>query len=177
MEALEAILTRRSIRKYTDEPVSQQEEEIILKAAMNAQNGNDRRGWAFVVVRNADSINTLSDCVRPNGEPLRHTPMAIVVCGDLDLALDNWKEYWVQDCSGAATNLLLAAHSIGLGAVWYGVYPQEHKVRAIQEHLSLPEHIVPLCVIGLGHPAETKADLSDERYELHKIHHEHWEEI
>lgn len=91
MEALEAILTRRSIRKYTDEPVSQQEEEIILKAAMNAQNGNDRRGWAFVVVRNADSINTLSDCVRPNGEPLHHTPMAIVVCGDMRLAIKNWR--------------------------------------------------------------------------------------
>jgi len=176
MEALEAILTRRSIRKYTDQPVSHEEEEIILKAAMNAQNGSDRRGWAFVVVRDTNSINTLSDCVRPNGEPLRRTPMAIVVCGDMRLAIKNWEEFWVQDCSGAATNLLLAAHSIGLGAVWYGVYPQGHKVKAIQEHLRLPNYIVPLCVIGLGHPAEIKVDLSAERYELNKIYHEIWEE-
>lgn len=175
MEALEAILTRRSIRKYTDEPVSQQEEEILLKAAMNAQNTIGKRDWVFVVVRDPESLNAIADCVRPNGEPLRHTPMAIVVCGDLDLALDNWKEYWVQDCSAAATNILLAAHSIGLGAVWYGVYPQEHKVRGVSGRLALPDHIVPLCIIGLGRPAETKADLSEARYELHKVHHELWE--
>lgn len=174
MDAIKAILTRRSIRKYTSEPVSAEDETTILKAAMNAQNGVGQRGWEFIVVRDTQTMNTLSDCLRPNGEPLRHTPMAVVACGDMTKTIKNWEEYWVQDCSGAATNLLLAAHALGLGAVWYGTYPQTHKVEGVSRTLGLPEHIVPLCVIGLGHPAEEKPDLSEERYAIEKIHHEKW---
>lgn len=172
MEAMKTIMTRRSIRKYTAELVSTEDEALLLKAAMNAQNTVNQRCWEFIVVREPQTLNTLSDCLRPNGEPLRHTPMAVIVCGDMTKALKNWEEYWVQDCSGAATNLLLAAHALGLGAVWYGTYPQTHKVEGVSRTLGLPEHIVPLCVIGLGHPAEEKPDLSEERYETEKIHHE-----
>ena len=175
MDALEAIFTRRSIRKYTEEPVTAEEEKILLKAAMCAPNTVNFRDWAFVVIREKEMLQKIADALTPNAPALPSTPMAIVVCGDLDLTIKSVEEYWIQDCSLAAENLLIAANAIGLGAVWYGCHPQWNKVSAISKLLNLPRPIVPLCVIGVGHPAEEKPDVSDERYEAHKIHYETWE--
>ncbi len=174
MDALQAIFTRRSIRKYTDEPVTPQEEETLLRAAMIAPNTVNKRNWAFVVVRDPETMKKLSDAISPDGPALPKTPMAVIVCGDLSLTLRGVEEYWIQDCSLAAGNLLTAAHAMGLGAVWYGCHPQWNKVSAVSKLLELPRHIVPLCVIGVGHPAEQKPDASAERFEPHKIHHEKW---
>lgn len=174
MDALKAIFSRRSIRKYTDEPVSEAEETLLLKAAMSAPNTVNKRNWAFVTVREPQRLAALADCLKPNGEMLRGTKLAIVVCGDLSLTLRGGEAFWIQDCSAAAENILIAANAMGLGAVWLGTYPRGHKVAAVAGLLNLPRHIQPLCVISVGHPAEVKADESEQRYEPEKIHREMW---
>lgn len=175
MEALDAIFTRRSIRKFTADPVTAEEERILLKAAMCAPNTVNYRDWAFLVIREKETLCKLSEALSPNAPDLKNAPLSIVVCGDLTLTLRGLEEYWVQDCSLAAENLLIASNAIGLGAVWYGCYPQWNKVASVSKLLKLPRHIIPLCVLGVGHPAERKPDVSESRYELHKIHHERWE--
>lgn len=174
MEALDAIFSRRSIRKYTDTPVTDEEETLLLRAAMVAPNTVNTRAWSFIVVRSPDTLAALSDGLAPNAPNLKHAPMCIVICGDLNLTVRGLEDYWTQDCSNAATTLLLAAHAIGLGAVWYGAYPNGNKVATIAKLLNLPRHIIPLCVISVGHPAETKPNVSQQRYEPHKVHHETW---
>ncbi len=174
MEALKAIFTRRSIRKYTNEPITQQAEDIILKAGMNAANTLGQQAWAFVVVRDKARLADLSAGLHPNAPGLKNAAMAIVVCGDRTLEARGYEDYWTQDCSAAAENILLAAHAIGLGAVWLGGYPDPRKVRALVKTLELPMHIDPLGVIALGHPAEVKADISEDRFERSKIHYEKW---
>ena len=87
---------------------------------------------------------------------LEQCALAIVVCGNMDKALSGkGQAYWIQDCSAATENILLAAHALGLGAVWTGVYPMDDRVTAVSKAVKLPETIVPLCVIVIGHPAES----------------------
>lgn len=174
MEALEAIFTRRSIRRYTAEPITQQEEDILLKAAMNAANTMGQGPWAFIVVRDKAKLSELSAGLHPNAPCLKDAAMAIVVCGDRTLELRGYEDYWTQDCSAAAENILLAAHAIGLGAVWLGGYPDVRKVRFLVRSLELPLHLDPLGVIALGHPAEAKADISEARFDRSKVHYEKW---
>jgi nitroreductase len=82
-------------------------------------------------------------------------PLAIVVCGDKTKALTRVPDYWVQDVAAATENILLAAHALGLGSVWTGVYPMDDRVAAVSKAVGLPETIVPLCVIVIGHPDES----------------------
>lgn len=169
---LEVIFTRKSIRRFTNEAVSQEDVETLLRAGMAAPNTINNRDWAFLVVRDREVLERIADNQRGHGNMLRIAPLAIVVCGDLDLAHPKYKDFWIQDCSAATENILLAANAIGLGAVWLGTYPVEAHYRGIQEILALPEHIVPLAVIAIGHPAENP----DVRYrfEPEKIHYERW---
>ena len=101
---------------------------------------------------------------------LREAPLAIAVCGDL--RLEEYKGYWVQDCSAATQNLLLAAHGAGLGAVWLGVHPVEDRVAKTQALLGLPPQAIPLAIIGLGHPAEEKGP--DDRFDASRVHRNRW---
>lgn len=78
--------------------------------------------------------------------------MCIAVCGDPPIS----QRFWVQDCSAATENLLLAAVALGLGAVWLGAYPSEDRVAAIRKVLGIPNNIVPLNLVSMGHPAEEK---------------------
>lgn len=170
MDTIEAILTRRSIRSYTQEPVSREEIDLLLKAAMRAPSTINNRDWAFVVVEDPQIRNALADGLSGNGEMLRNAPVAIVVCGDLNLALSGAKEFWIVDACLATENLLLAAHAMGLGAVYLGVFPRENKMKHVTQTLHLPEHLIPLTVLPIGHPNEKKASRADESYEPEKIY-------
>jgi nitroreductase len=165
------ILERRSIRKYTDEPVSDDDLKNLLKAAMAAPSAGNQQSWEFVAVRDRDTLNTMIR-FHPGGgyNMLGHAPLAIVVCGDLERQLH--EGYWVQDCSAATENILIAAHSLGLGAVWLGAYPREDRVGKIKELLGIPENIMPLCIISVGHPAEEKKPSN--RYDETRIHLNKW---
>lgn len=172
MNTIDAIMTRRSVRSYTSEPVTKEQIDILLRAGMQAPTTINNRDWAFIVVDDRDIMNKIIANQEGSAEMLKDAPVAIVVCGDLDLAIKPDVEYWVQDCSAATENILLAAHDLGLGAVWLGTYPVMNRVEGMKRIFNLPENIVPMAVISIGHPARKlpKAD----RYEPKKIHYNKW---
>lgn len=167
MDALEAIFTRRSIRRYTAEPVSEEDLKTILEAGMNAPSANNRQPWHFVVVDDRAKLNAITEA-HPYSKMLKEAPMAIIVCGDTGLS----ETYWVQDCSAAVENILLAARALGLGTVWLGVYPDQQRVTAISKLFNVPPNTPPLAVIALGHPAEEKGRV--DRYQESRVHRNAW---
>ena len=122
MDALEAIFTRRSIRNYLDRPVETEKVQLLLKAAMIAPTTVDNRDWEFMVLTQRERLDQLSGCLNQSGKALCRAPLAIVLCGNTDEAYRWAPDYWVEDCAAAAENILIAANSMGLGAVWLGVY-------------------------------------------------------
>lgn len=166
---LDAIATRTSIRAYQPTPVGADTVEMVLRAAMAAPTARNRQPWAFVVVDENEALARLADSL-PYAKMLREAPLAIVVCGVLPEEGDN--PWWVQDCSAATENLLLAAHAMGLGAVWTGGYPHAERVEAIRAALGLPERVVPLNVIPMGYPAERPAP--KQKWDSAKVHHNRW---
>lgn len=151
---IENIMTRASVRQFTSQPISKDTLDILVKAGMAAPSAMDKRPWAFVVVTDRSILDALNDN-HPYAN-LKTATAAIVVCGNLKKASDDLnKDYWVQDCSAASENILLAAHAYGLGAVWCGVYPNPDRVPPIKEVLNIPDYMIPLNIITLGYPAET----------------------
>ena len=151
-EAIKNIMTRTSVRQFTDQAVSKADIETLLRAGMAAPTAVNKQPWHFVAVTDKAKLKELSG---GRGRMLEQCALAIVVCGDMTKALPGkGQAYWIQDCSAATENILLAAHALGLGAVWTGVYPMDERVAAVSSAVKLPETIVPLCVIVIGHPAE-----------------------
>ncbi len=149
---LENIYSRASIRSYQNKAVEEEKVEQLLKAAMSAPTAANKQPWAFIVIDDKDVLKKLADNL-PHAKMTAEAPLAIAVCGDLSKALDgDAADYWVQDASAASENLLLAAHALGLGAVWTGVYPIKDRVAAVSKILNLPENIIPLNVIPIGYP-------------------------
>ena len=169
MDAMEGILSRRSIRKYTAQPVPDEVVQELLEAAMSAPSAGNEQPWQFVVIRNRQVLDAIPK-IHPYAQMVTEAPLAILVCGDLHL--ETHSGYWVQDCSAATQNLLLAAHAKGLGAVWLGVYPREQPVGDFRKLLALPEHVIPLALVSIGYPAEKKPRA--ERYDPAKVHNDHW---
>lgn len=151
-EALEVIHNRKSVRHFTDQPVSKKQLETLLRAGMAAPTAVNRQPWAFYVVTERETLDALGEQL-PYAKMLFQAQAAIVVCGDMEKA-GNLKDkgYWVQDCSAASENILLAAESIGLGAVWTAAYPYDDRTKAVISELNLPEKHVPLNVIPIGYP-------------------------
>lgn len=169
MEAMDAILTRRSTRQFTDEPVTDAELDQVLRAAMYAPSAGNERPWRFVVVRDPDTLRRLSKATVFAG-PLESAGAGIAVCADRGAL--KYPGFWPIDTSAATQNALLAAHAIGLGGVWIGVHPvSPFKVR-VRRILALPRRIVPVHLIALGHPAETRPAV--ERFDPTYVHHESW---
>ena len=167
------IMTRTSVRRFTSQPIAKDTLDLIVKAGMAAPSAVDARPWAFVVVTDRpvlDSLNQVSDHYN-----LKTATAAIVVCGDLSKALkDDAQSYWVQDCSAVSENILLAAHAYGLGAVWCGAYPIQDRVKAISQVLGLPENIVPLNVITMGHPDPDEPTQPKDKFNPQNIHYQKW---
>ena len=169
MEAMEVILGRRSIRKYSDKPVTDAELKRLLEAGMAAPSGHNRQPWHFVVVRDRATLLEIPK-FHNYSKMLEQAALAIIVCGDSEL--DGGTGFWVQDCSAATQNILLAAKAIGLGAVWLGVYPNENLVKGVNCLLHIPEKIQPLCIISIGYPREEKPPAN--RYIQDRIHAGSW---
>jgi len=166
-ELIQTIFARRSIRRYTAEPVSEADIKTLLEAAMAAPSASNLKPWHFVVVTERRTLDGLAEA-HPYGKMLFEAPLCIAVCGDPAIS----ERYWVQDCSAAAENLLLAATALGLGAVWLGVYPNEERVAAMRQVLGIPETIVPLNLISIGHPMEEKEPRT--QYDESRVHRERW---
>ena len=169
MDAIEAILSRRSIRRYTPQPVPEAVIRRLLEAAMCAPSAGNEQPWHFVVITDRRSLEAIPR-FHPYAEMLKEASIAILVCGDQ--RLERYKGYWVQDCSAATQNLLLAAHAEGLGAVWVGIYPREERVARFRQLLGLPDQVVPLCLVPLGHPAEQLPRA--QRYDASRVHQDRW---
>lgn len=169
---LENIMTRTSIRAFTDQAVDEATVEKILRAGMAAPTAVNKQPWAFVVVNDREQMEQLRQ-VHPFAQMLKTAQLAIVVCGDMSKALEGGgRAYWIQDASAATENILLAAHGLGLGAVWCGVYPNEAVYPKVTEVLGLPSHVIPLNIIPIGYPAQSPAP--KDKWKPENIHYNKW---
>ncbi|NCU35093.1 MAG: nitroreductase family protein [Bacteroidales bacterium] len=166
-ETLEVIHNRKSVRHFTDQPVSKVQLETLLRAGMAAPSAVNRQPWVFYVVTQRETLDTLSRQL-PYAKMLTQAQAAIVVCGNMEKAGNlQEKGYWVQDCAAATQNILLAAESIGLGAVWTASYPYDDRTQVVIKALSLPENHVPLNVIPIGYP--TGEDVPKDKWKPENI--------
>lgn len=169
MDAVEALLTRRSIRKYKQGDVPDSAVKDVLTAAMSAPSAGNQQPWQFIVVRDRQTLVKMTE-IHPSAQMLKEAALAIVVCGDL--SLEKYKGWWVQDCSAAMENMLLAIHASGFSSVWLGVYPRQERVEGLRKLFGLPEHVVPLAIAPVGLPGEKKG--KENRYAESKVHRDKW---
>lgn len=163
------VFLRRSIRQYTAEPVSKDHLDTLLKAGLCAPSARNQQPWHFIVVTERSQLDKIPD-FHPHASMIRKAPLAILVCGDLNK--EDTIGYIAQNCSAATENILVTAADLGLGAVWLGVYPRDERMKGMKILFGLPEHIVPVSLIAVGHPAEKKLPKSD--FDWNKIRFNHW---
>jgi nitroreductase len=163
---LDAIFRRRSIRKYTAQPVEPENLDLLLQAAMAAPSAMNCKPWEFVVVTDPEKLAQFRSRLLFGD---RDAPAAIVVCGNPSRSANPAARlFWVQDCSAAAQNILIAATGLGLGSVWIGVHPVTEFARVVRQVAGLPRHVTPLCIVYVGYAAEEKP--SRTQYDEGRVH-------
>ena len=166
MELKEALLKRRSVRKFTEESVSEEYINELLHAAMSGPSACNKKPWEFYVVSNKEVLEQLKSASKFTK---MQAPLAIIVCGNLSHALPmQLADYWIQDCSAATENILLRATDLGLGAVWCGIHPQKRAEQKVAEILDLSKKEIPLNIILIGHPAEEPE--ARDQYDEKRVH-------
>jgi nitroreductase len=170
MNTMDAILTRRSIRRFKTEKVPQEMIDKLLKAAMAAPSAGNEQPWQFIII-NDEKIMKKIPAVSPYAAYAKDAPAAILVCGDTRLEM--MKGFWVQDCCAAIQNILLAAQDMGLGAVWTAAYSLMDRVAGFQKLLNIPAEVIPLAFIPIGYPAEEKQP--EDRFKKERVHLNTWQ--
>jgi nitroreductase len=171
-DALSVIHSRKSVRNYTGKPVSKEDLTTLMKAGMAAPSARNQQPWAFIAVTDEEALIALAKGL-PYTKMIVNSRACIVVCGDMNKALTGVEQaFWIQDCSAASENILLAAEAMGLGAVWSGMYPIEERVTHVRKVLGLPDNIVPLNIIAVGHPSGV--DKPQNKYDPKNIHWQGW---
>ena len=166
---MDNILSRRSIRKFLDKPVSDEQITAILRAAMSAPSAANLQPWEFIVVKDKELLSQVPE-IHPYAKMAAEAPVSILVCCDTSKKVR--EGFWIQDLSAASQNILLAANSLGLGSVWCGIYPNEERTKAFQDLFEMPSDVYPLNIIPIGYAAEKK-DPAD-RFEEERIHIDYW---
>ena len=151
---LDFIFKRRSVRKYVDGEIPAEMLHDLLEAAMAAPSARATDPWHFVVITERETLNKMTGSL-PNGKMLLTAPAAILVCGDMNRALEGFESYMLQDVSAAVENILLSATALGLGSCWLGIHPRRNRMDGIRSLFNLPEHIIPVAGIALGWPDGT----------------------
>ncbi len=169
MDCLECIYTRRAIRKYTDKNVSDEIIHKLLKAGMSGPSAVNEQPWHFIIVKDKELLKEIPKASQ-YAQMVKDAALAIIVCGNP--TLQKIDGFWSQDCCIAAQNILLAAHALGLGAVWTAAYPLQDRVDNLQKLFGIPKTIIPLCVIPIGYPAEKKEPV--DRFKKERVHSEKW---
>ncbi len=170
MDLMQGLITRRSVRTFLPgEKPSKQEITDILKAAMYAPSAMNKQPWSFIVVDNPDMLEKIA-MIHPYAAFTKESGTAIILCGN---RADSYEEYWKVDPLLAGQNILLAAHGMGLGACWCGVYPDESRMQTFAKLFKMPENVLPMAVIVVGVPAHP-VTTPPERYESRKIHFNQW---
>ncbi len=169
---VEVIQTRASVRQFTTQKPSEAQIETLLRCAFSAPSAMNKQPWHFIVIDEPTLLKEIGEKF-PNSRVANNCQVCFIPCGDMTLAFEGAaREFWVQDVSAATENLLLAAHSLGLGAVWTGLYPDVARVAQLRTLLGLPEHIVPLCIVPVGYPAEQPE--VKKKYNVERIHRNQW---
>jgi len=170
--AINNLMTRVSVRDFTGEKISDQQIETLLRAAMASPSAMNSQPWAFMVITKDSLLAQLGEAF-PYSRCANHPACAIIPCGDMSKTLQGEAEdFWINDVSAATENLLLAAHAMGLGAVWTGLHPSKERYLQAQALLGLPETIIPLCIVPIGVPAE-QPEVKD-KFNPDNIHYNRW---
>jgi nitroreductase len=169
MDIVDTLVTRRSIRKYTDKPIDEETIKELVRAGCYAPSAVDKRPWEFLVLKDRKVLENIAQ-IHPHAKMLLQAPCAILVCGTPEKA--HTPDYLPLDLSAATQNILIAAHGRSLGACWLGVYPRRERMLALRELLGIPMDVVPFALIALGHPAEEKH--AAERFSEKFLHYNRW---
>ncbi len=162
------IIDRTSVRRFTEQPVSDEMKSAIVHAAMSAPSGVNKQPWEFIVIDDRERLSQLADAL-PYAKMAAHAPMAIVVCGNPDRFLDgDDSTLWIQDLSAASENILLAANALGLGGVWTCLYPHPDRMASVREILNIPEAIIPFNLIPVGYPLSPHAPM--DKWQPSRVH-------
>ena len=171
-DAITVIATRTSVRSYdAGREVDEATIEKLLRAGMAAPTARNTQPWEFIVVKDREQLKAIAQ-VHPHSQMSAGAGCAIIVCGTDNGMEGPGKEYWVQACSAATENILLAAHALGLGAVWCGVYPIPERIAGIKGVMGIPDGVTPLNVINIGHikaPSKPK-----DKWKPEKVHRDRW---
>lgn len=169
---LNAIQTRVSVRQFTGEKISNEQINTLLRCAMAAPSAINKQPWAFLVVTDEALLQRMGEAF-PFSRCGNGAACAFVMCGDMTKTIEGEGQgFWINDVSAATENLLLAAHAMGLGAVWTGVYPSRERTAQVQELLGLPEYIIPMCIVPVGIPAEQPA--VKQKFKEENVHYNRW---
>lgn len=168
---LDILRTRRSIRKYEDKPLSKEQIDTLLKAALLSPSSKARRPWEFIAVTDKEILTKLSKS-RQQGSSrfLDGTALGVVVIADPEQC-----EIWTEDASIAGTILHLTAHSMGLGSCWIQIRERMYDdIRTSEDYvkdvLDIPEKYKVECIISVGYPAEEKKAYEDKDLKYEKVH-------
>lgn len=169
---MNSIFKRASVRSYTDQPVSKEQIELLLKAGMAAPSAKNVQPWEFVVIQDKENLLKITE-FHPYASMLKQAPLAIAVCGNTTkIALEGAEDLWVQDCAAATQNILLEATELGLGSVWMGIYPKKEFIKGLSNLLILPDYIVPFSLIAIGYPEGEVTPIN--KFNPERIHWEKW---
>lgn len=150
---LENIFNRTSVREYTDKEISNEDLELLVKAGMSAPTAGNMQPWEFIVIKNKKMLKKLGN-MHKFSAPAEKANAAIIVLADMNTYKDrpSFSPFWITDTSVATQNILLAAHSMGIGAVWLSVYPWEGRPQQIKEIIGFDENKEVLDIVVLGYP-------------------------
>ena len=169
-DALDTIMSRRSIRAYTDKPVAKETVKKLLEAAMCAPSARHEEPWHFIVISDRAMLDAILK-VHPYAQMLKTAQLAILVCGEQKPEAAG-ESYVPVDCGNATMNLLHAANALGLGAVWVGIYPRKERMDEMRGLLSIPKDAFPFALVPIGYPAEKKG--RENRYKEERVHYNKW---
>ncbi len=162
------IMTRHSVRRYLDMPVTDEQVTALLHAGMAAPSGCNKQPWEFIVVNDEELLSKLADAL-PYAKMTAKAPLAIIVCGNMERFIEGPDEnLWEQDCSAASENILLAANALGLGAVWTCLYPHDDRIESVKHILNIPDNLVPFNLIPVGYPAQNHDSM--DKWHLERVH-------
>jgi nitroreductase len=166
------IFQRTSVRKYTDQLVTREQIEMLMKAGMAAPSAKNVQPWEFVVIQKRETMLKITE-FHPYSSMLKEAPLVIVICGnESKIDIGGIEEFWSQDCAAATQNILLEATELGLGGVWLGVYPKKNIMENLAELLILPKNIIPFSIISIGYPGEEVQP--KDKFNPQNIHYEKW---
>ncbi|MDR2605555.1 MAG: nitroreductase family protein [Desulfovibrio sp.] len=171
MSALTAIQTRRSIRLYTEQPVDDKSIKTLLAAGMAAPSAGNERPWEFVVIRNPETLTQVGS-INKYAAYAKKAPVAILTC--VNTEREKFPGNGIVDVAACTQNILLAAHAIGLGAVWTGIYPEQDRIEAFRLLLDIPEKVIPLALVVIGHPRPRAPREDQDRFDATRVHVEKW---